>query len=130
MVSAMTETPSSPFAALAPLAPADGSPEGGALPVWFLAGCHHCGIDGLAEPFLDEHERDVWAAEHVKNSGHVIFVSIDGSDRPANVIRPDEHGRGYRFLCVGPQCVRWNGPYGTALIALASAAAHRCPVSA
>lgn len=127
MVFAMTPTPS-PLSAESP-ASAGGSPEGGVgLVPWFLAACNRCNIDGLEEPFLAEDARDDWAAKHAAAAGHVVFVSIDGGPEPARALRLDENGQDFRFLCVAPKCARWNGPFPSAQVALASARAHVCRV--
>lgn len=127
MVSDMTRTPSSLTAGvtMSPV-PTDSSPgDGAGSPSWFLAECHRCG-ENLAEPFLDEDARDDWAAAHVRDTGHIVFICTDGAAF-SRVIRP-EPGQGFKFFCtnVGATCASWNGPFGSPQVAIASARAHRC----
>jgi hypothetical protein len=96
--------------------------------VWYLAICHRCGGEDLAEPFRDEDERDEWATKHVAETGHTVQLTIDGFDdlpglHMTGVLRRDDNGQ-FRFLCPADDCKRWNGPYDTAGLAITSWRAH------
>lgn len=108
------------------------------IPTWFLAGCNRCG-PGLAEPFRDEFDRDLWAIRHTETTGHLVHLSIENAEcgtprpssaHPAALIRCFS-GSMWRWLCPSESCAiradgtpRWNGPYDTGLQALASWRAH------
>ena len=66
---------------------ADGPLTGSAMtdPAWHLATCHRCG-DGLAEPFVDQHTRDVWAISHIAATGHAIVLSAAPAGAGSTVI--------------------------------------------
>jgi hypothetical protein len=108
------------------------------LPVWFLAECHRCGQD-LAQPFRDETERDGWALDHAESTGHLVHLTAEWQDHPAAEPAPAHlaamircfPGSVWRWLCPSAACAarkdgtpRWNGPYGTGQLALASWRAH------
>jgi hypothetical protein len=108
----------------------DQAPPGGGLGpiVWYLAVCHRCEPD-LAEPFRDEDERDTHAAAHLVGTGHTVVISVEGFDalpglHMSAVVKRTEGGE-FKFLCPAGDCQRWNGPYGTAQLAIASWRAHK-----
>lgn len=95
--------------------------------VWFLAVCHRCGED-LAQPFRDEHDRDEWAARHLADVGHTVQLTVEGLDampglHMSGVLRLDDDGR-FKWLCPAADCERWNGPYDTPQLAIASWRGH------
>ena len=107
--------------------------------MWFLAACHRCDPD-LAQPFGDETERDMWAIGHAKMSGHLVHLTAEWQDHPAAAYDAAHlaallrcfDGDVWRWLCPSSDCAahaddrpRWNGPYGTGQVALASWRAHR-----
>jgi hypothetical protein len=124
-------TSSSPTPALDLTTP----PRGGGTPVgeldpiaWHLATCHRCDLD-YAEPFRYEGERNAWAAAHVTGAGHTVHLCAD-SARPLEhstaLVRCEERsGGGYRWLCTEHGCERWNGPFVSAQLAIASWVSHR-----
>ncbi len=132
-------TSSSPLSVAAPQAfPAGGDePLGGELVVWNLAICFRCDPD-LAQPFLDSEARDAWATEHVQRHGHTVMLTLAepggegevgqsvaaGTMHLAAMLRVDDNGNGYRWLCPTKGCENWHGPYATPEIALASWAGH------
>ena len=94
--------------------------------VWYLATCHRCGPD-LAQPFTDLVERDEWAVKHAESSGHVVHLSIDGEatdGHHAMLLRYFAYGAFWRWMCPAPACSRWNGPYDSGQLALASWRSH------
>lgn len=110
-------------------------PRGGGTPVgeldpiaWYLATCHRCDPD-YAEPFRDEDARNDWAAAHVTGEGHTVHVEAgepsSSNEHGAAMIRRDGNGAGYRWLCTSKRCARWNGPFVSAQLAIASWASHR-----
>jgi hypothetical protein len=99
--------------------------------LWYLAACHRC-ADDLGQPFATEDERDDWAAEHATATGHTVhvFAEADGTimgEHTSGMVR-FTNGAG-RFLCTRATCERWNGPYPSAQVALASFRDHRRTVS-
>ncbi len=129
---------SPPYVALANPTPVTGDqPPGGGLDVpCHLAICHRCDPD-LAQPFLDVDDRDAWACRHLADTGHTVMLTIQAPDTDdqhesamaadlhlAVLLRVDDDGNGYRWLCPSKLCERWRGPYTTPQVALASWAAH------
>lgn len=129
----MTSTPPSTLADTAPRAGESDPPSGGVGPsrlVYFLATCHRC-EPLLSQPFTDADARDDWAAKHVAGTRHCVILSIDGvrtdADHLTVVLRPDDTGPGFKWLCTtcaDAKSGRWNGPYPTPQLALASFCAH------
>lgn len=127
----MTSTPPDALV-LEPPVRGDGNPLPGgvgSIVLWYLAACHRCQTD-LAVPFRTPEGRDLWAAEHATATGHAVVVSIEGiepeRDHTAGVVRRCDEINGFKWLCMtgATNCRRWNGPYDSAQLALASMAAH------
>jgi hypothetical protein len=130
----MTPTSPTDLAGPDPLTATIGSPSGGVgvitpPEIWYLAACHRCN-PLMEEPFTDSGERDDWAAEHIAKTGHVVLVSLDGEARGhghhGGVLARTERLSGFRWMCTteDDHCRRWNGPYVSAQLALASFASH------
>ncbi len=134
----MTSSSPLPVAAAHPFPAGGDEPLGGELVViWNLALCYRCDPD-MAQPFMDSEARDDWACQHVLDRGHTVMLTVadPAADEPvggsaaaagmhlAAILRPDDGGNGYRWLCPTAGCERWHGPYATPAIALASWAAH------
>jgi hypothetical protein len=103
------------------------------IATWFLATCHRCGPD-LGQPFRDLVERDEWAIKHAESTGHVVYLGVEGDDSAAHAassLRYFAYGAIWRWACLAPSCaarasgpIRWNGPYDSGQLALASWRAH------
>jgi hypothetical protein len=100
--------------------------------VWFLARCARCGdaagVDN-AEPFRDESERDDWAAAHIRDTGHVVRLSVDKLEELpdfhlSGVLSADEHG-GFRYVCPADACSTSCGPFPTPQVAIGSWRTHK-----
>lgn len=132
-------TPSSPpyVAPTNPTPVMGDQPPGGEFgALYHLAVCHRCDPD-LAQPFLLADDRDAWACRHLADTGHTVLLTGQAWDTDdqhesalaaklhlAVLLRTDEDGHGYRWLCPSKVCERWHGPFPTPAVALASWSAH------
>jgi hypothetical protein len=134
-------TSSSPFPSSDP--PATPATEGGPpydeldppKPVWHLANCYR---DEMGEPFRDPDERDAWALTHAEATGHVVHLAVEtpvgdpgmASDLHLAVAIRCFPGSVWRWCCPAESCCaqdgapKWNGPYPTGQVALASWRGH------
>ena len=107
----------------------------GQFTTWHLALCHRCEPD-YAQPFTDDTERDSWAVAHVTATGHVVQVTTEttwqwqnesgkfgAGDHETAMLR-FEDPEGWGHLCTTKGCERWNGPYDSGQLALASFRGH------
>lgn len=95
--------------------------------VYHLALCVRCG-DDLAQPFREESDRDRWAAEHVKGTGHAVRLVMDKLEdfvslHICGIISRDETGA-FRYVCPADDCATSCGPFDTPELAIASWRTH------
>jgi hypothetical protein len=118
---------------------AEGGPPFGGLdapkPAWHLANCYR---DEMGQPFLDPDERDAWAVAHAEATGHVVHLTVESPTGDMGVVA-DLHlavaircfpGSVWRWCCPAESCrgrdgaPKWNGPFPTGQVALASWRGH------